>query len=238
LWMGPAPECPYNTDLHSRNWRAYWNFGSGTLGDMGCHYLDLPFWALKLDIPTTIEASGPAIDSEITPTWMEATYEFARRGDLPPIKLTWNDGTEVGGKKPSIVTEGKILESGTKKTDGKKKEDWRNGILFVGQKGMLLADYSKYKLLPENKFVGFNPPAQTIPNSIGHYNEWFEGCKTGKPTSCNFAYGALLTETVQLGNVAFRTGRKIEWDAAAARAKNAPEAANFLQREYRKGWSL
>ncbi|MDB6027807.1 MAG: putative dehydrogenase [Verrucomicrobiales bacterium] len=227
LWMGPAPERPYNSDYHARNWRAYWNFGSGTLGDMGCHYLDLPFWALNLQVPTAIEAKGPPIDAEITPPWIVAHYDFAARGKSPAVKLTWRDGCEagIGGTKPDFVTSGKV-------------PDWRNGVLFIGDKGMLVADYGKYKLLPDNKFVGFTPPAESIPNSIGHYEEWFEGCKHGTPTSCNFGYGALLTETVQLGNVAFRTGKKIEWDAAAMKAKNAPEAANFLQRDYRKGWTL
>ncbi len=225
LWMGPAPERPYNTAYHPRGWRAFWNFGSGTLGDMGCHYLDLPFWALNLQLPTTIETEGPPVDAEVTPVWLIAKYGFPSRGDLPPVNLVWYDGVEAGGRKPELASELKV-------------DDWRNGVLFVGEKGTLIADYSKYKMLPADKFAGFTPPPESIPNSIGHYNEWFEGCKYGKPTSCNFKYGALLTETVQLGNVAYRVGKKLEWDAAAAKAKNAPEAANFLQREYRKGWTI
>ena len=225
LWMGPAPERPYNAAYHPRGWRAFWNFGSGTLGDMGCHYMDLPFWALELDLPTTIETEGPAIDAEITPTWMIAKYGFPSKGHRPAVNMIWYDGVEAGGRKPELAKQAKV-------------DDWRNAVLFVGEKGMLAADYTKFKLLPEEKFAGFKAPAHSIPDSIGHYNEWFEGCKHGKATSCNFAYGALLTETVQLGNVAFRTGKKLEWDAAAAKAKNTPEAANFLQREYRKGWTL
>lgn len=225
LWMGPAPERPYNTAFHPRGWRAYWNFGSGTLGDMGCHYMDLPFWALDLDVPTSIEAEGPAVDPETTPTWLIARYEFAARKNMPAVKMNWHDGVDVGGRKPEPA-----VAAGLSK--------WNNGVLFIGEKGMLVADYSKYKLLPVEKFSEIKAPKDVIPNSIGHYNEWFEGCKQGKPTSCNFAYGAKLTETVQLGNVAYRVGKKLEWDGAAAKAKNAPEAANFLQREYRKGWNL
>lgn len=224
LWMGPAPVRPFNASYHPRGWRAFWNFGSGTLGDMACHYLDLPFWALNLQLPTTIEAKGPPVDAEITPTWMTVQYEFAARGEHPAVKLSWSDGIEAGGTKPAIIPAS--------------VRDWRNGVLFVGEKGMLIADYTKHKLLPESDFAGFTPPAQSIPKSIGHYNEWFEGCKHGAPTTCNFAYGGLLTEAVQLGNVAYRVGKKLEWDAKTMKAKNAPEAANFLQREYRKGWSL
>ncbi len=226
LWMGPAPERPYNAAFHPRGWRAFWNFGSGTLGDMGCHYMDLPFWALELGLPTTIESEGPAVDAEITPLWLTARYEFPSRGKLPPVKMTWYDGVDVGGaKKPEAAIQANVSK-------------WKNGVLFIGDKGMLVADYSKYKLLPEDKFAHFTPPAESIPNSIGHYNEWFEGCKHRKPTSCNFAYGALLTETVQLGNVAYRVGKKLEWDAKHMKARNAPEAANYLQRDYRKGWKL
>src|SRR5687767_15319426 len=116
--------------------------------------------------------------------------------------------------------------------------DWKAGVLFVGSKGMLLADYSKHRLLPESKFDGFKNPAPSIPDSIGHYNEWVQACKTGSPTTCNFDYAGALTEAVLLGNVAYRAGQKIEWDAKNLKVLNAPAAMNFVQREYRKGWEV
>lgn len=103
---------------------------------------------------------------------------------------------------------------------------------------MLIADYTKHKLLPEKDFADFVPPKPFIPRSIGHYREWVEACKTGGPTTCHFDYAGVLTETVLLGNVAYRTGKPLEWDAANLRAKNAPEADKYIRKEYRKPWTL
>jgi hypothetical protein len=115
---------------------------------------------------------------------------------------------------------------------------WPDGVLFVGSKGMVLANYSKHILLPENQFANFTPPPQTIPESLGHHKEWLHACKTGAPTTCNFAYSGRLTEANHLGNVAYRAGKKIEWDSKNLRIPNAPDAERFLRREYRAGWSL
>jgi hypothetical protein len=116
--------------------------------------------------------------------------------------------------------------------------NWKAGVLFVGSKGMLLADYTKHRLLPESRFADFKAPTRTIPDSIGHYEEWIEACKTGAPTTCNFDYAGALTEAVLLGNVAYRAGHKIEWDATNLRITNDPAAMNFVSREYRKGWAV
>jgi predicted dehydrogenase len=221
LWLGPAPARPFHSAYHPKNWRRWWDFGEGTLGDMACHYIDLVFWALKLHHPLTIEAEGPPVHPELTPDWITARWQFPARGHLPPVKLTWFDG----GKYPDLVTQGKV-------------PNWKNGVLFIGSKGMLLADYEKRMLLPEEKFAGFQAPLPTIPNSIGHHAEWIRACKTGAPTTCNFAYGGALTETVLLGNVAYRTGHKLEWDSAALRVRNSAQAENYLSQEYRRGWSL
>jgi hypothetical protein len=152
---------------------------------------------------------------------MTATYQYGARGDLPPVKLTWYQGTP----KPGLWQEGKIPQ-------------WANGVLFVGSKGMLLADYGKHVLLPEKDFADFQRPAATIPDSIGHHAEWIRACKTGAPTTCPFGYSGALTEANHLGNVAYRAGKRIEWDAQNLRIPNAPEAERFLSREYRKGWTL
>ena len=112
-----------------------------------------------------------------------------------------------------------------------------SGVLFIGEKGALFADYYEYKLLPETEFEGFVPPEPTIAPSIGHHQEWIEACKHGTSTLCEFQYSGVLTEAVLLGNVAFRTGKKLEWNAAALKVPNVPEAERFLRREYRKGWT-
>jgi predicted dehydrogenase len=222
LWLGPAPERPFN-DVYvpGPKWYRWWDFGGGTMSDLGSHWNDLPFWALKLDHPLTIEASGPKPHPELAPASMTATYEFGPREGMPFMKLHWYQGTY----QPEILLEKKIPQ-------------WGNGMLFVGDNGMILADYTKHVLLPQEKFKDFERPAQTIPDSIGHYEEWTRACKTGAPTTCNFGYAGRITEANHLGNIAFRTGKKLQWDAENLTAVNAPEAGPMIRREYRKGWSL
>ena len=222
LWLGPAPERPYHPTYLPGNWRRWWDFGGGTLGDMGCHYMDLPFWALKLRHPATIEAEGPPPHPETCPLELIVRYEFPQRDELPPVRLTWYQG--------SARPEGLLAAHGL--------EDRNSGILFVGEKGLLYADYNRRQLLPADQFADVARPEPSIPESIGHHAEWIQACKTGSPTTCNFDYSGPLAETVLLGNVAYRTGKKLEWDAANLRATNAPEAAQFVKREYRSGWTL
>src|SRR5262249_54688443 len=162
LWLGPAPFRPYHPTYVPFNWRRWWEFGGGTLADMACHYMDLPFWALKLRHPTKITAEGPTPHPETAAVSLVVQYEFPARENLPPVKLTWYDG----GKRPALFAEGKLPK-------------WGDGVLFVGEKGMLLADYSNRKLLPEKDFEGFVPPKPSIANSIGHHKEWIEACKSG-----------------------------------------------------------
>jgi predicted dehydrogenase len=223
LWLGPAPARPFHpVYVPGPKWYRWWDFGNGTMSDLGSHWNDLPFWALKLKAPLTIEASSsrPA-HPEIAPASMQATYEFPARGELPEVKLTWYQGTN----KPARWTEKQIPQE-------------RDGVLFVGDKGMILSTYNKHVLLPEKQFEGFKRPEPFIPKSLGHYAEWIHACKTGEPTTCNFEYAGWLTESNHLGNVAYRAGKKLEWDAAAMRARNCPEADAFIRREYRKGWKL
>ena len=228
LWLGPAPERPYHPCYTHGGWRNWWAFGCGGLGDFGCHYMDLPFWALKLRHPTHVEAEGPPVHPESTAPWLKVRWEFPSRGELPPVKMSWSDG----GKKPDMLAD--VL----KPLGPDAPKNWQAGVLFVGSKGMVLADYGKHTLLPAEKFAGVEMPKPTIPHSIGHHKEWYEACKTGGPTTCNFDYSGTLTETVLLGNAAYRVGEKLAWDAKTLKATNCPKADAFIRREYRKGWKL
>jgi len=222
LWLGPAPERAFHSVyVPGPKWYRWWDFGNGTMSDLGSHWNDLPFWALKLKAPLTIEASGPPVHPEIAPASMSAIYEYGARGELPPVKVVWHQGED----KPSIWKDGGIPK-------------WNNGVLFIGSKGMILSDYGKHLLLPEKDFAGFKRPEPSIPRSPGHYAEWIEACKTGKPTAADFQYSGWLTEANHLGNVAYRAGKKLEWDADNMSIRNAPEAAVLIRREYRKGWEL
>lgn len=222
LWLGPAPERPFNNVyVPGPKWYRWWDFGSGTMSDLGSHWVDLPFWALRLQAPLTIEASGPPPHRELAPASMSATYEYGPRGDMPAVRLTWHQGEN----KPEIWRNKGIPQ-------------WNNGCLFIGAKGMLLADYGRYVLLPENDFANFRRPDPTLPRVRSHYAEWLDACKNGGQPSANFDYSARLTEANHLGNVAYRLGRKIEWDAENLRCPNAPEAATLIRRAYRKGWEL
>ncbi len=222
LWLGPAADRPFHSVYFpGPKWYRWWDFGNGTMSDLGSHWNDLPFWALKLTAPLTIEAAGPKPHAEIAPATMSATYEYAARGELPAVKLHWYQGE----MKPKIWNDKGIPQ-------------WGNGCLFVGDKGMILADYDKYLLLPEKTFADVKLPEKTLPRVASHHQEWIECCKTGKRASADFEYSGWLTEANHLGNVAYRVGKKLEWDPVKLRATNAPEADAFIKRAYRKGWEL
>jgi len=223
LWQGPAPARPFHNDyFEGPLWYRWWDFGNGTMSDLGSHWIDLPFWALKLDAPLTVDAKGPRPDSAMAPASMQAIYEYGARGNLPPVKLTWYQGLE----KPQIWKDKGIPQ-------------WANGHLFIGDEGMLLSDYNKHVLLPEETFADFKEPDPFIPRSTGgHHQDWVDACKGGAPTMCDFEYSGLLTEANHLGNVAYRAGKKLQWDTKEMRATNAPDAEQFIRREYRKGWKL
>jgi predicted dehydrogenase len=222
LWIGPAPFRPFHEVYWpGPKWYRWWDFGNGTMSDLGSHWNDLPWWALKLDHPLTIEAEGPPPHPEIAPASMHAIYTYGARGDLPPVTLHWYQGV----MKPKPLSEGRI-------------PGWGSGALFIGEKGMLLSDYDKHLLLPQDQFKDFKPPTPFIPKSKGHHQEWIHACKTGEPTTCNFLYAGPLTIANHLGNVAYRAGKKLEWDPVELKAKNCPEAAPLIRRTYRPGWKL
>ena len=225
LWLGPAPFRPYNKQYMPGNlvWNRWWDFGNGTLGDMGSHVIDLPFWALKLRHPTTVEARGNPMPASphTNARWMVITWEHPAIQDRPAVKLTWYDGIQ----RPESP-------------QGFDLNRWGLGILFKGDKGMLLADYGRHHLLPAEKFKDFQRPKPWIKPSLGHHREWIHACKTGEPTTCNFDYSGMLIEHNLLGNVAYRVGKKLQWDPANLKATNCPEADKFIRRKYRQGWSL
>jgi hypothetical protein len=187
--------------------------------------MDLPFWALDLKHPTKVTGDGPPVDAEACPVWMTARYEFPARGEQPPVTLTWYDG----GKQPAEMGDW-----------GPDRKEWDNGVIFIGDKGILAANYNRWKLYPEKNFQAFQPPAKRIAASVGHHAEWVEACRTGDPTAttCNFDYSGSLSEAVLLGAVAYRTGKTLEWDAQNLKATNAPDADRFIRRTYRKGWEI
>jgi predicted dehydrogenase len=222
LWLGPAPERPYHpVYVPGPSWYKWWDFGGGVLPDLGSHWNDLPFWALRLRHPVAIEAEGPPVHPETAPPWLIVRWEFAARGELPVVRLTWYQG----GRRPSQVTRGEVPA-------------WANGVLFVGTRGFLLADYGRHVLLPESQFADYRRPAPSIPRSLGHHQEWIRACKTGSATTCPFDYSGALTESNLLGNVAYRTGRRLEWDPVNLHARNCREADRYLRKEYRRGWTL
>lgn len=225
LWLGPAPWRPYHScylERRSISWQNWWDFGNGALGDMGSHLIDLPFWALELKYPTTVEAEGPLpVRAETYPDYLTVRWEHPARGKRPPVKLTWYDGKQ----RP-------------KSPDGADLQKWHMGIMFVGDKGTLLADYSHWVLLPEADFKDFKAPEPWIAPSLGHHQEWLHACKTGAPTLCNFDYSGALVEHNLLGTVAFRAGKKLQWDAENLKATNCPEADRLIRPPYREGWTL
>ncbi len=225
LWIGPAPHRPFNeVYFPGPKWYRWWDFGNGTMSDLGSHWNDLPWWALQLDSPLSIEATSPMgpAHPEIAPATLTARYEYGARGTLPPVTVTWHQGAS----KPAIWQNTPELQK------------WPNGVLFIGSKGMLVSSYDKYQLLPEKDFVGFTPPAPTIPDSPGQHAQWLNAILDGTPTDSPFdTYSGPLTIANHLGNVAYRIGEKIHWNAQTLQAREA-SAAPFLHRESRAGWAL
>lgn len=222
-WLGPAQWIDYNPCFLPAKWRGYWPFGTGTFGDMACHLMDLPFWALGLTYPKTIHAT---CDHEISkmccPLDVECKYEFELNGKILP--LTWYDGK----RRPAVIKE-------------KNLENLSMGVIFVGEEGILEADYGTIRLYPQDKYENYVRPEKSIPSSAGHHREWINSIIDGGKTSalCNFEYSGRLAEAVQLGAVSLRAGKiKLEWDADKMLVTNNKAANDFISTEYREGWTL
>lgn len=223
LWLGPAQVRPYHPAYHPAGWRRWWAFGNGTMGDMGCHYMDLAFWAMKLKDCLSVESAGPEVNAECAPLYLSAKFEFPQRGQLPPCTVTWYDGD----RRPPVIAEKNLNLPGA-------------GVLFIGKDGIIFADYGVTRMFPEEKFADFERPEQSIAPSPGHHQEWIQGIKQNKPEMalCNFAYSGRLTETVLLGSLAYRVGAKLEWDAEKMRFTNNDAANALIAPAYREGWTL
>ncbi len=230
LWLGPVPARPYHPDIVPRWWRHWWAFGGGALADFGCHFMDLPHWALALTAPSSAEVvEGPPVHADSTPPWLIVRYEYPAStvarppgaAAKSPLKLTWYHG----GKKPALLPSDIAGQ-------------WASGVLFLGETGTLLADYTRHVVMRERDFKDYAVPKSISSDFTRHHREWIQCVKTGKPASSDFAYSGPLTEAALLGNVAYRARQRLEWDSKNLRAKNCPEANQFIQHQYRKGWQL
>lgn len=247
LWLGPAPFRPYHhgTDAnkkrgtyHDFNWRGWWDFGTGALGDMACHTANMAFMALKLGYPTSVMGDCGDLNPETFPAWAKVVFQFPQRDKMGPVTFTWYEGRKEGKLvHPPEELQAKILKQGESLAS--------SGSILVGEKGILYSpnDYGAAYRLYLNKGVEPVKPAPTLARNgrgdLGMKQEWVEAIKGGPKPFSNFDYAAMLTETILLGNIAMkRMGTKLMWDGPNLKFTNDAEATKLLQREYRKGWTL
>lgn len=221
LWLGQAEDRPYHKTYCPYGWRFWWDFGTGEMGNWGCHILDIPFWSLDLKYPTHVDGSGPEVDPRRTPKQMATKFAFPAEGKRPAVTLHWYHASNG----PEILKEKGLRANGANN-------------LFIGTEGMLLCGFGMRKLLPEEKFADYKAPEQTIPDSPGFYKEWITACKGGEPATCHFGYSGPLSETVLLGNAAYRAGGGFDWKADELQATGNPHAEQFLHSYVRKGWEI
>jgi predicted dehydrogenase len=229
LWLGPAQPRPYYEKLyHPFEWRGWWDFGGGTFTDMACHWVDLPHWALGLREPQSALAHAPPPEELRPPKHAMIEMRHAALGDRPAVTVIWHHG----GTHIDRINVYERYGIDNKKYPGSK-------TCFVGTNGILLADYTRHDLLPEDKFRDVSGPEQTIPPSAGHHAEWLQGIREGTPTQCNFDYSGALTEAVLLGAVSHRAGNvQVTYDAASGRVTGAPAAQRWATKAYRRGWDV
>jgi predicted dehydrogenase len=245
LWIGPAPMRPfkdkwpaghytlaqlkanpdwiaqYNGVYHPFNFRGWWDFGTGALGDMGCHHFNTVVRSLQLGAPRNIEAKATKVMTETAPLASIVTYDFAANGGQPPVRLIWYDG---GLQPPRPVELAESLPE--------------EGVLYLGDEGKLLYSWDGPRLLTTGRRAKADAIPKTLPRRPGTWGEWFEACRGGEPAGCSFDRAVPLTELVLLGNIALRVGKRLEWDAASTTFTNSPEATGYVQEAYQNGWSL
>ncbi len=231
LWLGPAPERDYHSAYLPFKWRGWWDFGTGALGDIGCHYFDPVLRALKLGAPSSVEATSTRVNDETYPLGSMVTYQFPAREEHPAAQLVWYDGG-LRPPRPDAIKDGDVMRD--------------NGVMLVGDDGVLLTDWDNgWRMYPEERAKEYGSPPKVLPRSVGHHEEWLNACKGGPAPGSNFGWAGPMTETVLLGNVALRpalreelTKDKLLWDAEAMRFTNNDLANQFLSREYRDGWQV
>ena len=227
-WIGPAPMRAYNSGYAPFKWRGWWDFGTGALGDMGCHIMDMPFWALDLKHPVAVEAKQQGNSEQSGPNKSIVTYTFPEGKYNHKMPYVWYDG---GHMPEASVFEGTIVNP-----NNAKKFD----LILIGDKGKFLFNRNsqKWKTTPEDLIQDTNPD-KTIPRVKNEDQEWIDAIRgVGSEPLSGFAYSGPFTETVLLGNLAVRIGKRIEWDGPNLRATNTTEAASIIKREYRKGWEV
>ena len=226
LWQGVAPERDFGNGYLPFNWRGWWDYGCGALGDIGCHAMDCAFDVLSLGNPTSVEAVSAPINDQTGPKWAVVTYQFPKTAERGPVKLVWYSGNKQP-ERPKELEEGRNIPGGI------------GGQLWYGSEGTIMVSdvYCRSaRIIPEAKMQDFaktRMPEKTEKKSIGHYQEWIEACKGGAPAGANFDYAGPLTEMVLLGNLAVRSGKKIEWDAEKLLCTNVPEANRYVRKDYR-----
>ena len=241
-WIGPAPFRPFNHAYHPGNWRAWCDFGTGSLGDLGCHILDCVFWSMKLKYPTSVEGCISTYwrdlwkvvepKNENFPRSTIVRYAFPKRDTMPAVNLTWWDGGMMPPRPPELE-------------EGRQMGDSDGGVLFIGDKGKLVAGcYGKSpRLIPDAKMKAFKRPEKTLERvpggEQGHEKDWIRACKDGKPSCSNFDFSGPLSEMVLMGNLAVRfPNRRLLWDGEKMEVTNDKEANAAVSRQYREGWSL
>ncbi|HEY2584949.1 MAG TPA: Gfo/Idh/MocA family oxidoreductase [Tepidisphaeraceae bacterium] len=267
-FIGPGPFRPFvqkavdsegkerNNVYQPFNWRGWWDWGTGALGDMGCHTANMPYMALKLyEVhPTTLQAESGIINFETYPSWAHVTFEFPARGEMPPVRVNWYEGHKDGKVvqppdelKEQVLSEYRKHQTRTDPRHANVKKLADSGCILVGEKGIIYSpnDYgAAYAMLPDAEFANYQKPPQTLPRNgegdLGMKKEWVAAIKGGPPAMSNFNYSARLSEFILLGNVAIRAGAQhpLQWDGEAMKVTNWPEANAFLKREYRKGYEL
>jgi predicted dehydrogenase len=255
-WLGTAPVRGYNRGYHPNHWRGFWDFGTGAIGDMGCHLINLPFMALNLGHPSAVTAEAGDVNNETYQSWARIAYEFPARGAMPPVKVVWYEGKRDGKlvlPPPELIEKtladyGEAQAPDHKKDQRAKRPDLPSGgAIVVGDKGVLYSphDYGgAWTLLPGDAYRDYKAPPQTLPRNKndsdeGMKIEWIDAIKGGRPPMSNFDYAGMLTEMVLLANVAVKhNGKRLEWDGPNMKFPNAPEAEQLLRREYRAPWAL
>ncbi|MCX7012797.1 MAG: gfo/Idh/MocA family oxidoreductase, partial [Candidatus Sumerlaeota bacterium] len=228
LWVGPSPDHPFNPEYIKGGclkWNRFWDFGSGQIGDMGSHIMDIAWWALDLRFPTSCMAEGTPVSESTCPEWLTAEWEHPANDWRPAVKVYWYDAD----KRPGAPSKALNIEP------------MGNGAVFKGDKGYLLCDFGGRYLMPKGDLTYYHPPKpeELIPPVKSHHQEWVEACKrSDHKTRADFDYSGTLIEHNLLALAAYRVGKKLEWDAEKLAATNCPEVEPFIKKTYRQGWTL